>query len=149
MTSTSASLQATAIASLPLISASFSCCAFSTTLAICVLAPRAGFADVGDHFLRNCLAAGAGIDDAVLHHRVDLLLVLSADPKSVRSLRLVLDLLLQPGLVSRFVLLPHLPLAGVVGERGLVDHRDAVRHGAHRLAHPTPTARFHVRIIVC
>src|SRR3989449_6106906 len=142
MTSTSASLQATAIASLPLISASFSCCAFSTTLAICVLAPRAGFADVGDHFLRNCLAAGAGIDDAVLHHRVDLLLVLSADPKAVRSLRLVLDLLLEPRLVSRFVLLPHLPLAGVVGERGLVDHGYAVSYVAQRLAHTRTSDRF-------
>src|SRR5207245_6874782 len=82
----------------------------------CVLASRAGFADIGHHFLRDCLAAGARIDDAVLHHRADLLLVLSADPKAVRSLRLVLDLLLKPCLVSRLVLLPHLPLAGVVGE---------------------------------
>ena len=66
----------------------------------------------------------------------------------MRSLRLVLDLLLKPCLVSRLVLLPHLPLAGVVGERGLVDHGDAVRHGAHRLADPTTTARFHIRVVV-
>src|SRR5262249_55917483 len=75
----------------------------------------------------------------------ELLLVLAAVAEPVRADRgdLVLDLLGRPDAVRVLVLAPHLPLALVVVEGGLVDHGDAVLHGADRLADSAATARLH------
>src|SRR6185369_9009609 len=77
----------------------------------------------------------------------DLRLVLPAVAEPVGALGAGLDLLADPARVAVLVLAPHLPLAGVVAELGLVDHRDAVRLGADRLADPAAAARLHVRVV--
>src|SRR2546429_3290835 len=70
---------------------------------------------------------------------LELLLVLAAEPEAVRAHRglLVADLIREPDLIGGLVLAPHLPLARVVFEDRLVDHRDAVLDGADGLAHAT------------
>src|SRR5712692_8653252 len=79
---------------------------------------------------------------------LDLLVVLAAEAEAVRAYRslLVTDLGAEPGLVAGLVLPPHLPLAGVVLELGLVDHRDAVLDRAHRLAYAAAAARLHIGV---
>src|SRR5919108_5932216 len=77
----------------------------------------------------------------------NLLLVLPAETEAVGPFRPVRDLLVHPLLVGVVVLAPRLPLAGVVGERSLVHHRDALRLGADRFAHPAAAARKHVGVI--
>src|SRR5438132_750514 len=108
ITSTSANWQAMAIASLPVMSDVFS----------------AGVA----------CATGVEIASAIGDLLLDLLFVLPAVTEAVRSLGPVLDGRQQPALVGRRVLAEGLPLAGVVGERGLVHHRDALLDRADGLA---------------
>src|SRR5262249_22826175 len=124
MTSTSANLHACAIASQPLISASVSC----------------GTTNVSALILRLLLPL----------QRRDLLVVLTPMVEAMGAMFAPLsrsDLLLQPPSIDLCILLPHLVLTGVIGERCLIDHGDAVLHWADGLAHATPTARLPVGII--
>src|SRR5215468_6957045 len=82
-----------------------------------------------------------------LQHLGNLFLVLPAETETVGAVVPVRDLLLEPAPVGLLVLSPRLPLAVVVRELGLVDHRDAVGHRADRLAHATAAARFHVCVV--
>src|SRR5205823_8382369 len=68
------------------------------------------------------------LDAARVQVRLQLFLVLAAEPEPVGAHRglLVADLLGHPGVVRALVLPPHLPLARVVLEHRLVDHRDAL-----------------------
>src|SRR5262245_11721919 len=86
---------------------------------------------------------------AVLEVLLELLLVLTAEAEPVRAdgRLLVADLVGHPGLVLLLVLAPHLPLARVVVEHRLVDHRDAVLDGADRLADAAAAARLHVGVV--
>src|SRR5207302_5693530 len=79
----------------------------------------------------------------------ELLLVLAAEPEAVRAHGglLVADLLGHPAAVLVLVLPPHLPLARVVFEDRLVDHRDAVLDGTDGLAHAAAAAGLHVRVV--
>src|SRR5919108_6113849 len=112
MTSTSASLQACAIASQPLISASVSC------------------------GMTNVSALMLGV--LLLLQRCDFVGVLAPMMEAMSTMLGRVrrgDLLLHPALVDLRVLFPHLVLTGVVGEGGFVDHGDAMFHRAHGLAH--------------
>src|SRR5512132_911563 len=103
MTSTSASLQACAIASQPLISASVSC------------------------GITNVSALMLGV--LLLLQRCDFVGVLAAMMEAMSTMFSRFrrsDLLLQPSLVDLGILFPHLILTGVVGEGGFVDHGDAI-----------------------
>src|SRR5712692_75667 len=82
-----------------------------------------------------------------LQHLGNLLLVLPAVTEAVGTLGAVRDLRLNPALVALFVLPPHLPLAGVIRELGLVYHGDAVGHRADRLAYAAAAARLHVSVV--
>src|SRR5262249_41601333 len=79
----------------------------------------------------------------------ELLLVLTPVPETVRAhgRDLVADLLGGPDPVRVLVLTPHLPLARVVVEGGLVHHRDAILHRADRLADPAAAAGIHVGVV--
>src|SRR5919108_2029610 len=124
MTSTSANLHACAIASQPLISASVSC----------------GTTNVSALILHLLLPL----------QRRDLLVVLASMVEAMAAMCALLprsDLLLQPPSIGLCILLPHLVLTGVVGERRLIDHGDAVLHRADGFAHATPAARLHIGII--
>src|SRR5439155_6044831 len=93
--------------------------------------------------------AGGDLDTATVEVFLKLLLVLAAEAEAVRAHRgvLVADLLRHPGLVPLLVVPPHLPLARVVVEHRLVDHRDALFHRADRLAHAAAAARLHVGVV--
>src|ERR671914_2305113 len=98
MTSTSASLQACAIASQPLISASVSCGMTNVSalmLGVLLLLQRGNFLII----LASMMEAMATMFDRFRR----------------------CDLLLQPPLVTRRVLFPHLVLTGVVSKGGFVD----------------------------
>src|SRR5437899_2587104 len=160
----SARVRPSATASLPEIRSSFSSDAAGAALVTVAMnssfpsgARRFGYA--GDdrrpalHVARlvlRVLAGNAGRDlhAALLEVGHQLLLVLAAEAEAVRAHRgrLVADLGQQPRLVGGLVLAPHLPLAGVVVEGGLVDHGDAVLDRAHRLAHAAAAAGFHGRV---
>src|SRR4029453_10485007 len=79
----------------------------------------------------------------------ELFLVLAAVTEAVGAHGgdLVLDLLARPDAVRVLVLAPHVPLALVVVERGLVHPRVAVLPPTDRLAHPAPAARVHVGVV--
>src|SRR5262245_12631424 len=124
MTSTSASLQACAIASQPLISASVSC------------------------GITNVSALMLGV--LLLLQRCDFVGILAAVMEAMPTMfdRFgCSNLLLQPPLVCRCVLFPHLILTAVVGKGGFGDHGDTIGHRAHGLAHATAAAGLHVGII--
>src|SRR5919109_852193 len=124
MTSTSASLQACAIASQPLISASVSC----------------GMTKVSALMLGVLLPLQRG----------NFLVVLASMMETMRPMFDGFrrgDLLLQPSFVDLSVLFPHLILTAVVSEGGLVHHGDALFHRAHGLAHAAAAAGLHVGII--
>src|SRR5437879_1231988 len=93
--------------------------------------------------------AGGDLDPAALEVLGDLLLVLAAEAEAVGTHGglLVADLLRHPGRVLVLVLAPHLPLARVVVEHRLVDHRDALLDRADCLAHATAAARLHVGVV--
>src|SRR5882724_6906555 len=93
--------------------------------------------------------AGGDLDTAAVEILLELLLVLAAEAEAVRAHGgvLVADLLLHPGLVPLLVVPPHFPLARVVVEHRLVDHRDALFHRADRLAHAAAAARLHVAVV--
>src|SRR4029453_17372432 len=100
-----------------------------------------------DVLARDAVGHGGAAEPQFAHR--ELLLVLAPVAEAVGALRRdpVADLLGEPDLVGILVLAPHLPLALVVVEGGLVHHRDAVLHGAHGLAHPASAARLHVRVV--
>src|SRR5262247_3288605 len=104
-----------------------------------------------DRLVRRVLAGDARRDlhAAVLVALLELLLVLAAEAEPVRAdgRLLVADLLGHPGLVLLLVLAPHLPLARVVLEHRLVDHRDAVLDRADRLADTAAAARLHIGVV--
>src|SRR5262247_4263448 len=104
-----------------------------------------------DRLVRRVLAVDARRDlhAAVLVALLELLLVLAAEAEPVRAdgRLLVADLLGHPGLVLLLVLAPHLPLARVVLEHRLVDHRDALLDRANRLADAAAAARLHVGVV--
>src|SRR5215831_19070754 len=89
------------------------------------------------------------LEAALLQVLLHLLLVLAAEAEPVGAdhVLLGLDLVAEPGLVSRLVLGPHLPLPRVVVEGVLAHHGDAVLGGAHRLAHPAAAARLHAGVV--
>src|SRR5678815_1693741 len=150
-TSMSASVKASAQASLPEMSISLSslatCAAFVSTAAMMtgLLCPDLELLALGV-FAGD---ARRDLDTARLELLGDLLLVLPPEAEAVRAdgVRLVLDLGGHPGEVAGLVPAPHLPLAGIVVEGRLADHRDAVLHRAHRLADPAAAARVHVGVI--
>src|SRR5512139_1584711 len=114
ITSTSAILPATAMASRPGMRAVLSappaaCLALVAACAMCG-PPRPG---------RSALL-GDG------QHLRELLLVLPPDAEAVRALGAVGDPLQHPALVGLGVLAPRLPLAGVVAELRVVHHGDAL-----------------------
>src|SRR5437899_5824966 len=143
-TSRSARVSASATASLPEIRSSLSssvaagAAGVTTAMVLTLLVLRVLAGDAGDD-----------LGSAFLEVLLELLLVLAAEPEPVRADRrvLVADLLGHPGLIRGLVLAPHLPLARVVLEHRLVDHRDAVLDGAHRFAHAAAAARFHVGVV--
>src|SRR4029450_4530566 len=140
----SASVRPSATASLPEIRSSFS----SAAALAAGVATAMSFSLNG--LVRRVLAGDTRRDlhAAGVEVLLQLLLVLAAEAEAVRAHGglLVADLAGEPGLVGGLVLAPHLPLAGVVFEGGLVDHRDAVLHRAHRLAHTAAAAGFHVGV---
>src|SRR5258708_30270305 len=77
----------------------------------------------------------------------NLFFVLSAIAETVRPLRMRRYLFLQPLRVLRLVLLPHIPLAGVIAELRFVHHGDAFFNGTNRFADPAPAACFHIGVI--
>src|SRR3989338_3575176 len=93
--------------------------------------------------------ARGDLDAARVEVGLQLLRVLAPEAKAVRAHRrlLVADLGGQPGLVPVLVLPPHLPLARVVVEDRLVDHRDAPLDRADGLAHAAAAAGLHVRVV--
>src|SRR6266568_3514114 len=142
----SASARASAQASLPEISISWSSlttgAAFvSSAMRLSSLPPLGLGVLTGD--------ARGDLDAAHVQVPLDLLLVLAAEAEPVGAdhvLRVV-DLLGHPRRVLLLVLAPHLPLARVVLEGGLVHHRDAFLGRAHRLADATAAARLHVGVV--
>src|SRR5882724_11508288 len=168
-TSRSASVSASATASLPEIrsSLSASCAAGAAwvTTAIALVLPlvaRLGRRDpspatsCGSPYrsiglVLRVLArdAGGDLDTAALEVRLELFLVLPAEPEAVRAHGglFVADLRGHPDLVAALVLAPRFPLARVVVEHRLVDHRDAVLHRADRLAHAAAAAGLHVGVV--
>src|SRR5512145_1136098 len=141
----SASARPSATASLPEMRSSF-----SSDAAGAAVVATAIFVVSLDRLVLRVLAWDAGRDlhAAAVEVLLQLLLVLAAEAEAVGAgrRRLVADLGDQPGLVGGLVLAPHLPLAGVVLEGRLVDHRDAVLHRAYRLAHAAAAARLHVGV---
>src|SRR5712691_9443105 len=142
----SARVRASATASLPEIRSSLSSAAAGTVLvatAICV-APL-------HRLVLRVLARDARGDlrSANVQIGLELLLVLAAEAEAVRAHGglLVADLAGEPDFVGALVLPPHLPLARVVVEDRLVDHRDAVLDGADGLADAAATAGLHVRVV--
>src|SRR5260370_15115357 len=77
----------------------------------------------------------------------NLFVVLAAIAETVRPFRMRGYLFLKPLPVLRLVLLPHLPLAGVIAKRRFVHHRDAFFYGTNRFADPAPAACFHIGVI--
>src|SRR6058998_3699134 len=153
-TSRSASVSASATASLPEIRSSLSSSwpagAAWVTTAIALVLPFYVSLRL-DRFVLRVLARNArgDLDAAGVEVRLELLLVLAAEAEAVRAYGgvLVADLRRHPGLVAALVLAPHLPLARVVVEHRLVDHGDAVLHRTHRLAHAAAAARLHVGVV--
>src|SRR5713101_4783983 len=100
---------------------------------------------------RGVLARDArcDLDAALVQVLLYLLIVLPAEAEAVRARDVLLrvDLVGHPRLVRALVLAPHLPLAGVVLEGRLADHRDTFLRGADRLAHAAAAARFHVGVV--
>src|SRR5437868_4577847 len=131
MTSTSASWQATAIASLPVISAVFSRPFFSST--------------AGANVAMTSLLLLSFLGD--LQHLADLFLVLPLVAEAMRAFRPLFDLLVQPGQVTGGVFAPHLPLAAVVLEFGFGDHGHALVDWAHRFADAAAATGFHVGVV--
>src|SRR5262249_54100029 len=82
-----------------------------------------------------------------LQHLWNLFLVLPAVTEAMGPLGSVGNLRLQPVLVARLVLSPHLPLTGVVSELSFIDHGDAVIHRANRFTDAASAARLHVRVV--
>src|SRR5437660_10362607 len=141
----SASARPSATASLPEIRSSFSSEAVGAAVvatAMCV-SPLDGL--VGGVLARD---AGRDLHAAAVEVARQLLLVLAAEAEAVRADRglLVADLGGEPRRVGGLVLPPHLPLAGVVLEGGLVDHRAAALDRPDRLAHAAATAGLHVGV---
>src|SRR5213594_4500570 len=142
----SARVRASATASLPEIRSSLSCAAAGAGLVATAIsvAPLHGL-------MLRVLARDARGDLRPTDVQVgfELLLVLAAEAEAVRSHRglLVANLAGQPALVRGLVLPPHLPLARVVFEDRLVDHRDAVLDGADGLADAAAAAGLHVRVV--
>src|SRR6266849_10733527 len=131
-TSMSASARASAQASLPEISISWSSlttgAAFvSSAMRVSSLQPLGLGVLAGD--------AHGDLDAAHVQLLLDLLLVLAAEAEPVGAdhVLLVVDLLGHPGRVRCLVLPPHLPLARVVLKRRFAHHRDAFLGRAHRL----------------
>src|SRR5688572_4206883 len=143
----SARTRASATASLPEMRSSLSS---ATAGAVGVTTAIAFASSPLEGLVVGVLAGDAGRDlhPARVQVPLQLLLVLAAEAEAVRADGglLVPDLRGQPGLVSGLVVAPHLPLAGVVLEHRLVDHRDAVLHRAHRLADAAPAAGLHVGV---
>src|SRR6266849_807450 len=166
----SASVSASATASLPEIRSSLSAscaagAAWVTTAIALVLpifarlgrrGPSPAMPCCGSHYPLNRLVLrvlardpGGDLDTAAIEVRRELFLVLPAEPEAVRAHGglLVTDLRGHPDLVAALVLAPRFPLARVVVEHRLVDHRDAVLHRADRLAHAAAAAGLHVGVV--
>src|SRR5712664_4135997 len=135
ITSTSASLQATAMASLPVMSE--------------VSSPFAawGFLNSWWGTIASAMSISPSALAGDLEHVGDLLLVLAAEAEAVGPLGPIGDLLLHPLLVPVVVLPPGVPLSGVVRERRLVHHGDALGLGADGLAYAAAAAGLHVRVV--
>src|SRR5947208_14845641 len=147
----SARTSASATASLPEMRSSLSSpTAGAVCVAVAAIVSLASCRRPSDGLVLGVLARDArgDLDAARIEIGLQLLLVLAAEAEPVRAHRrlLVADLGAEPGLVGGLVLPPHLPLARVVLELGLVHHRDAVLDRTHRLAHAAAAARLHVRI---
>src|SRR6185369_16997057 len=147
----SASVKASAQASLPEMSISLSSLATCGAF-VCTAAMMTGLLCPDLELLALGVFAGDArrdLDATRLELLGDLLLVLPPEAEAVRAddVRLVLDLRRHPGEIAGLVPAPHLPLARIVVEGRLADHRDAVLHRAHRLADPAAAARVHVGVV--
>src|SRR5712692_8052344 len=100
---------------------------------------------------RGVLAGDARRDlgAALVQRLLDLLLVLPAEAEAMRPHHVLLggDLVPHPGHVGRLVAPPHLPLAGIVLERVLPDHGDALLGRADGLADAAAAAGLHVGVV--